>query len=92
MRFGWGSKWKSFEISTSLGDVPIELGDGSICVKDGEGETWCDGWTAVEDIAEFLVEKVHLSPNEARSVAGEAVRRWVESLEGRRHRNPRKSN
>lgn len=83
---------KPFEIPTSLGDVRIELSDGSICVWDAVGETHCDGWATVEDIAEFLREKVHLPPEEALSVAGEAVRRWVEWLGGRRHSYPRESN
>lgn len=39
----------------------------------------------------FLVERVHLSPDEARSMAGKAVEICVEWLEGRRHRYPRES-
>jgi len=33
---------------------------------------FCDGWATVEDMADTLVERVHLSPEEAQSVADEA--------------------
>jgi hypothetical protein len=35
---------------------------------------FCDGWATVEDIADTLVERVHLSPEEAQSVADEALK------------------
>ena len=84
-------RMKLFEIPTSRGVVPIEISDGSMCLKDEVGETWCDGWATIADIAEHLVEWIHLPSGEALSVAGEAVRRWEESLEGRPNRNPVRS-
>lgn len=67
---------KLFEIPSSRGDVRIELADGSLCVEEAETrEQFCDGWATVEEIGQTLVERVQLSPDEAQSVAAEAVRR-----------------
>jgi hypothetical protein len=57
---------KLFEIPSSQGDVRIELADGSLCVEEADTrERFCDGWATVEEIGQTLVERVHLSPDEA---------------------------
>jgi hypothetical protein len=79
---------KLFVIPTSRGDVRIELADGSICVWEPDGEQYCDGWATVEEIAQTLVQRVHLDLDEAQSAADEAVRQWEDWLGSRRHRFP----
>jgi hypothetical protein len=84
------NQFKILEIPSSRGDVHIELADGSICVRDEAEETFCDGWATVKDIAETLVERVHLPPQEAQSLAVRAVREWEAWLGDRPHRYPRR--
>lgn len=83
---------KLFRIPSSRGEVQIELADGSLCVKDPEGEEHCTGWSTIDQIAEYLVEWAQLSPGEAKSVAHEAVRQWEEWLGTYPHKYPRRSN
>jgi hypothetical protein len=86
------NRFKLFEIPTGQQVIRIQLNDGGMCVYDREGESYFDGWATVEDIASGLVEWALLSPEEAESVAAEAVRRWEAWLGERHHRYPRMPN
>jgi hypothetical protein len=83
------NRFEIFEIPTEQGVVRIWLNDGGMQVEDASGETYADGWATVEDIASELSARIHLPPDEARSVALEAVRQWEERLGDRPHRFPR---
>jgi hypothetical protein len=63
------NRFEIFEIPTEQGVVRIWLNDGGMQVEDASGETYADGWAAVEDIASELSARIHLPPDEARSVA-----------------------
>jgi hypothetical protein len=73
-------RFKLFEIPSSQGVVRIELQDGSVGFYDHKGESYYDGWATVDDIARDLVRWALLSPDEAKRVAAEAVKRWEEWL------------
>jgi hypothetical protein len=83
------NRFELFEIPALRGVVRIWLNDGGMQVEDPAGETYADGWATVEHIADGLVEWAGLSPDEARVVAAEAVRRWEATLGDRPHRFPR---
>jgi hypothetical protein len=71
---------ETFEIPIEGRVVRISLNDGIVEFEDADGEMYPDGWSTVEDLVRGLEEKVKLSPDEARTVAEEAVRRWREQL------------
>jgi len=70
----------SFEIPIEGRVVRIRLADGSVEFEDPDGETYEDGWSTVEDLVQGLQEDAKLPPEQARTVAEEAVRRWREHL------------
>jgi hypothetical protein len=83
---------KLLEIPTRERIVRIWLNDGGMGLENPDGEGHWDGWATVDDIASGLVEFAQVPPEEAHSVAVEAVRQWEEWLGDRRHRYPEKSN
>lgn len=64
---------KLFVIPSSLGDLRIQPPDGSISVWKPDGEQHCDGWAIFEDVALTLVEHADVDPDEAQSLAAEAL-------------------
>jgi hypothetical protein len=70
----------SFEIPIEGRVVRIRLADGSVEFEDPDGETYEYGWSTVEDLVQGLQKDAKLPPEQARSVAEEAVRRWREHL------------
>jgi hypothetical protein len=71
---------ETFEIPIEDRVVRVRLDDGIVEFEDPDGEVYPDGWSTVEDLVRGLHEKAKLSPEEARMVAEEAVRRWREHL------------
>jgi hypothetical protein len=78
-----GRRFKLFEIPSDQGVVRIELQDGGMGLYDPDGESYHDGWAAVDDIASGLVRRALLPPDEAKRVAAEAVRLWEEWRDSR---------
>jgi hypothetical protein len=68
------------EVPTADRVVRIWLSDGSVGYEDADGESTWDGWATVDDLVWGLGKHAGLPPDEARSVAEEAVQRWVAPL------------
>ena len=69
-----------FDIPVEGRVVRIRLSDGIVEYEDPDGEMYPDGWSTVEDLVWGLGEYVKLPPDQARTVAEEAIRRWREHL------------
>ena len=71
---------ETFEIPIEGRVVRIRLDDGIVEFEDPDGEMYPDGWSTVEDLVRGLQEKAKLPPEQARTVAEEAISRWQEHL------------
>jgi hypothetical protein len=67
---------EAFDIPIDGRVVRIRLDDGSVEYEDPDGETYMDGWSTVEDLVWGLGEYAKVRPDQARTVAEEALRRW----------------
>lgn len=74
-----------FDVPIADRVVRVGLADGIAEFEDADGEMYMDGWSTVEDLARGLERDVKLGPDQARTVAEEAIRRWRERL-GPEHR------
>ena len=78
----WFRKLTLDDFDIPIGDrvVRVRLADGIVEYEDADGEMHPDGWSTVEDLVWGLGEDVRLPPDQARTVAEEAIRRWREYL------------
>jgi hypothetical protein len=66
---------EELEIQAGSTVVRIVLRDGSMRLRDPDGEVYWDGWSSVNDVAAGITEIYKCPPDEAFRAAEEAIRR-----------------
>jgi hypothetical protein len=66
---------EELEIQAGSTVVRIVLRDGSMRLRDPDGEVHWDGWSSVGDMAAGIAEIYKCAPDEALRAAEEAIRR-----------------